>query len=80
MHFVKEYMQNNPNKDFDMLLNEISGYTQSVEVSISMEGMGGVKSISELISSTKGFEQATIKEFLRFHKLGYSAGDLLYYS
>lgn len=60
---------------FYTLLSLISGYCQDAEVSLSMTGMGGVISIEELLQNSSGFKLATIKEFLRFHKDGYSGGD-----
>jgi hypothetical protein len=61
--------------DFYKYLNLISGYCQNVEISLSMHGLGGVKSIDELIKNATGFELATIKEFFQFHLDGYSGGD-----
>ena len=61
--------------DFYTHLNRISGYAQSADVSMLMGTLGGAKTIDELINSTSGFEQATIKEFIKFHKEGYSGGD-----
>jgi hypothetical protein len=61
--------------DFYKYLNLISGYCQSAEVSLSMSGLGGAISIEELLNKSAGFELATIREFIRFHKEGYSGGD-----
>lgn len=61
--------------DFYKYLNLISGYCQSAEISHSMHGMGGAITIEELLKRTTGFEHATIQEFTRFHKEGYSGGD-----
>jgi hypothetical protein len=61
--------------NFYKYLNLISGYCQSVEVSLSMSGLGGALPIEKLLEKSSGFELATIKEFLIFHKEGYSGGD-----
>lgn len=70
MNFPKDQRDN-----FYQYLNIISGYCQNVEISTCMSGMGGVLSVEELISKSSGFELATIKEFITFHKEGYSGGD-----
>ena len=61
--------------DFYKHLNLISGYCQSVEISLTMSGLGGALPIEKLLEKSSGFELATIKEFLTFHKDGYSGGD-----
>jgi hypothetical protein len=61
--------------DFYKHLNLISGYCQSAEISLSMSGLGGVISIEELLNKAAGFKPATIREFIRFYKEGYSGGD-----
>jgi hypothetical protein len=61
--------------DFYKFLNLISGYCQGAEISLSMSGIGGVISIEELLEKSSGFELATLKEFIRFCKEGYSGGD-----
>lgn len=61
--------------DFYRHLNVISGYTQDVDVSMSMGGMGGCKTIEEYKNSSIGMERATIEEYIRFLEIGYSGGD-----
>ena len=75
---LKDYLLGLPKEsrdDFYTHLNLISGYAQSADVSLFMSNLGGAKTIDELLDSTSGFEQATIKEFIRFHEEGYSGGD-----
>jgi len=62
-------------KDFYKHLNLISGYCQSVEISLEMDNIGGIIPLKELLNKSKGFKLATIKEFAQFHKDGYSGGD-----
>lgn len=61
--------------DFYKYFNLVSGYCQNAEISMSMSGLGGVITIEELLNKSSGFELATLKEFVRFHKEGYSGGD-----
>lgn len=61
--------------DFYKYLNLVSGYCQNAKISLSMSGSGGALSIEELLKKSTGFELATLKEFIRFHKEGYSGGD-----
>lgn len=61
--------------DFYKYLNLVSGCCQSVEICLSMSGLGGVITIDELLKKSSGFELATINEFTRFHKEGYTGGD-----
>ena len=61
--------------DFYKYLNLISGYCQNAQISLIMGGPDGVITIEEFLNKSSGFELATLKEFIRFHKEGYSGGD-----
>ena len=75
---IADYLLNLPKEkrdDFYKHLNLISGYCQDADISMSMGNLGGAKSVEQLLWTTSGFEHATIKEFLKFHKEGYSGSD-----
>lgn len=61
--------------DFYKYFNLVSGYCLNAEICMSMSGLGGAITIEELLNKSSGFELATLKEFIRFHKEGYSGGD-----
>jgi hypothetical protein len=73
-------------KEFWKFLVMVSGLVQSVDVALSLNGLGGAcKTVEELrakihavqpeLTSRMRFELATLDEFERFYKDGYSAGD-----
>ena len=69
-------------KEFWCFLNQVSGVVQEVEIVVSLGGLGGGDLVSKyrsknekLPSARARFELATLKEFIRFHGVGYSASD-----